>query len=59
MKRYVREFANDLKRSFTPLANPRIRDDHFVEIDHIVSFCECGKITEPEAVRMLCKLMSI
>lgn len=59
MKRYVREFANDLKRCFTPLANPRIRDDYFAEIDYIVSFCEHGKITAHEAVKRLCKLMNI
>lgn len=59
MKRYVREFANDLKRQFTPLANPRIKQDYFEEIDRIVAYYERGKVTAPEAVKMLIVLMGI
>lgn len=57
MKRYVREFAADLKRQFTPLANPRIKQDYFEEIDRIVPHYERGKVTAPEAVKALCNLM--
>ena len=57
MKRYVREFAADLKRQFTPLANPRIKQDYFEKIDRIVAYCERGNISAPEAVKALCNLM--
>lgn len=59
MKRYVREFAADLKRSFTPLANPRIKQDYCEEIDRIVAHYERGNITAPEAVKLLIVLMGI
>ena len=57
MKRYVREFANDLKANFTPLSHPLTRQSYYAEIDAIVRHCERGSITSQEAVKLLCKLM--
>lgn len=59
MKRYVREFAADLKRSFTSLANPRIKQNYCEEIDRIVAHYERGNISAPEAVKALVILMGI
>lgn len=56
MKRYVLEFANDLKRSFTPLADPQIRAKYCEAIDRIVHCYERGNISAPEAVKALCNL---
>lgn len=57
MKRYVREFANDLKSLFTPMSHPLTRANYCEEIDRIVQHYERGNISAPEAVQMLCKLM--
>ena len=56
MKRYVREFANDFKSLFTPLANPELRKSYEQEIDRIVAACKAGKISSFEAIKAMSKL---
>lgn len=57
MKRYVREFANDLKSLFTPMTHPLTRKCYCEEIDRIVEYCKRGKISDVEAIKALTKLM--
>ena len=58
MKRYVKEFANDILNSYKKnmLMKQEIKNDGKNFIAYILENCEAGLITDKEAVRLLAKL---
>lgn len=55
MKRYVIEFANDIKASIPKTAAGNVI---IARIDKIIFIYRCGKITELEAVKLISNSIS-
>ena len=54
MKRYVRELARDVLRADHPLVKRGVvRHPGADEIDKVLHHCECGRMTDFEAVRTI------
>lgn len=54
MKRYVREFAQDIRRSIV-LAPKPVREEVNAKIGQVLNVCERGLVTDCEAIECLLK----